>query len=145
MKDRIDLLARMLLASIFFLQAHDLINHYFGIREKVAASFLPGNGNFWMLTSIVFLILGSFLVLLGYRSKLGAFLLLIYLIPVTIYTHQFWNAEDNVMHHMAIEFVENLAIMGGLFMVYVNGSGKYSVKRLFATTKVKKNKKILSI
>ncbi len=145
MKDRIDLLARMLLASIFFLQAHDLINHYFGVREKVVASFLPGNGNFWMISALVFLILGSFLLLLGYRSKLGAVLLLIYLIPVTIYTNQFWNAPENVMHHTAIEFVENLAIVGGLFMVYVNGSGKYSIKKLFATTKVKKSRKILSI
>jgi len=32
--------------------------------------------------------------------------------------------------------MKNLAIMGGLLMVVVNGSGKYSVKRLFATTKV---------
>ncbi len=143
MKDKIDLLARILLASIFFLHSYDLINHYFGIKEKVAASFLPGNGSFWLISAIVLLIFGSILLLIGYRSKFGVVLLLIYFIPITFYSNQFWNVEASIKHTTAIEFVESLAIIGGLFMVYVNGSGKYSIKRLFATTKVKKGKGLL--
>jgi putative oxidoreductase len=32
--------------------------------------------------------------------------------------------------------MKNIAITGGLLMVWVNGAGRYSIKRLFATFRV---------
>jgi uncharacterized membrane protein YphA (DoxX/SURF4 family) len=34
-------------------------------------------------------------------------------------------------------FLKNMAVMGGLFVLSANGAGKYSVKRLLATTIVR--------
>ena len=82
------------------------------------------------------LILGGTLILIGYRSGLGAILVLLYWIPITFIVHSFWNDPPDVKRIEAIHFMKNLAITGGVLMLWVNGSGRYSIKRLFATFKV---------
>jgi putative oxidoreductase len=86
--------------------------------------------------AIILLVLGGIMVLIGYRSSFGSLLLLLYYIPVTFIIHSFWNDPEKVQRIQAIMFMKNLAIMGGLLMIIVNGSGKYSIKRLLATIKV---------
>jgi putative oxidoreductase len=103
--------------------------------------------------AIVLLVLGGLMVLLGYRTKAGAFLLLLYWVPVTFIVHDFWNVPksceitfacqdiglvgtDLYRRLQAFFFMKNLAIIGGLLMILVNGSGRYSIKRIFATTNV---------
>ncbi len=86
----------------------------------------------------IFLVLGSLSLLFGYRAKLGAGLLLSYLIPATFVYHDWWTLQPGTDRHtMSIVFMRDLAVIGGLLMVLVNGAGRYSVKRLLATTKVR--------
>lgn len=108
---------------------------------------------FLLYGAITLLTLGGLMLLSGYRSSFGAVLLLMYWIPVTFIVHDYWNLPmtcmlefdcpevplqgDTIYRRLqAILFVKNLAIIGGLLMVWVNGSGRYSIRRLFATTKV---------
>ena len=60
-------------------------------------------------------------LLLGYKARLGALILFLFLIPVTLTFHNFWTYTDPKEHtvHM-IMFMHNLALMGGLLLV---GSG----------------------
>lgn len=136
MKDSIDLIARVFLAFIFFFEAYDTITHFKATKETMASYGITWNPDILLSFCLFLLILGGILVLIGYRSKLGAILLLIYFIPITIIFHSWWNDPGDIKRIQSILFMKNLAIMGGLLMVVVNGSGKYSVKRLFATTKV---------
>ena len=81
--------------------------------------------------------MGGLMVLFGYRSTLGAMMLLMYWVPVTLIVHDFWNREDNPDFRIqSIMFMKNFAITGGLLMLVGKGSGRYSIRRLFATTKV---------
>ena len=82
------------------------------------------------------MIFGGVLILTGYRSKLGAVLLLLYYIPATLIIYSFWNDPPELYRINSIQFMKNLAIIGGLMMVFVNGAGRYSIKKLFATTRV---------
>ena len=52
--------------------------------------------------------------------------------------HSFWNEPPASTERRldAILFVKNLGIIGGLLLIYAHGSGRFSVKRLFATFKV---------
>jgi len=50
--------------------------------------------------------------------------------------HDWWNDPIEIQREQSILFMKNVAIIGGLLLVFVNGSGRYSIKRLFATTKV---------
>ena len=82
--------------------------------------------------------MGSLMLLFGYRAKLGAGMLLIYLVPVTFIAHNWWMLDRGTERHtMSVMFMKDLAVIGGLLMVMVNGAGRFSIKKLFATTKVR--------
>lgn len=68
-------------------------------------------------------VLGGFLVFLGMRARLGAILLLIYLIPTTVLFHHFWFLEGHAMTRSLVLFLKNLAIIGGLLMIVAMGAG----------------------
>ena len=136
MKDVLDLLARILISIIFFYEAYDTIFYFKETKAAMSAYGIEGNQNLLLYASIFLLVLGGTLLLIGYRSGFGAFLLCLYWIPFTFIVHSYWNDPPDQQRVQAILFMKNLAILGGLLMVWVNGSGRFSVKRLFATTRV---------
>ena len=137
MKHFIELLARLLLAVIFVFEVYDCIAHFQTTKEQMLGYGITWNPDFLLYTTLFLLILGSLLITTGYRVKLGVLLLLAYLIPLTFIAYDFWELEIGPERRMvSIVFMKNIAIMGGLLLLWVNGSGRYSVRRLFATTKV---------
>ncbi len=103
----------------------------------MTAHGLGWNQDFLLVGAIFLLITGGLMVLTGYRSTLGALMLLIYWVPVTFLVHDFWNcAEKAELRNQSILFMNNIAIIGGLLMLVGKGSGRYSIKRLLATTRV---------
>lgn len=136
MKDIIDLLARACLACIFVYEAYDSIFYFKETKEAMTNYGIMWRQDLLLYGIITCLVLGAFLVLIGYRTGLGVTLLLFYWIPATFILYSWWNAPEEMKRIEAILFMKNIAIMGGLLLLLVNGSGKYSIKRLFATTKV---------
>lgn len=136
MKNIIDLIGRIFISFIFLFEAYDSIKYFEETKQSMMEYGIMANQDFLLSSSIGLLILGGLLVLLGYRSSLGAILLLLYWIPATFIVHSFWNDLPEIRRIESIQFMKNLAIMGGLLIVLVNGSGRYSVRRLFATAKV---------
>ena len=136
MKDFLDLLARVLIAFIFLFEAYDSIAFFKATKETMTAYNLTWNQDLLLYGAIFLLVVGGILVLLGYRSAMGAWLLLFYWIPVTFILHSWWNDPPEQQRDQLMLFMKNIAIMGGLLMIIVNGSGKYSIRRLFATTRV---------
>lgn len=137
MKDILDLVGRIFLSVIFFHDAIDSLWYFGATKEKMEDFGLVWQQDFLLGCTIFLLLFGGMLILLGYRSSFGAVLILLYWIPVTFVAHSFWNDIEPFRRLEAQIFMRNLAIIGGLLMVLVNGSGKYSVKRLLATTKVR--------
>lgn len=72
--------------------------------------------------AIVVELLGGISILLGYKPRLGAALLILFLIPTTIFFHNFWFLEGARRDIQVVMFVKNLAILGGLFYVLVFGT-----------------------
>ncbi len=78
--------------------------------------------------AIVFEIVGGVLVLLGLWARLGALMLMVFLILASVLFHRFWEMTDPVMKQMQmINFMKNISILGGLTMVLARGSGMCSV------------------
>ena len=90
MKPVFDLLGRLFLSFIFFYEAYDSIKFFKDTKIQMAEFGLTKSPNLVLSGAIFFLVLGSVLLLLGYRAKFGSTLLLIYLIPVTFIAHSFW-------------------------------------------------------
>ena len=136
MKDKVDLIARIFLSLIFLWEAYDTIKFFKTAKESMGGYGLTWNQDFLLGGAVFLMIFGGILILTGYRSKLGAVLLLLYYIPATFIIYSFWNDPPELYRINSIQFMKNLAIIGGLMMVYVNGAGRYSIRRLFATTRV---------
>ncbi len=138
MKSIADLIARIFIAAIFLHEAYDSIRYFKATKAAMTEYGLNWRQDLLLIGSIVFLILGGTLILIGYRASLGALLLILYWLPVTLIVHDFWTIPTSDPAHRinSIHFMKNIAIIGGLLMVYINGAGKYSVRRLFATIKV---------
>ena len=79
------------------------------------ASLLLGVGVFFEL-------LGSFMLFIAYREKLGVALLILFLIPATFLFHSFWFFEGPMRELQMTMFLKNLAILGGLIFVAIHGA-----------------------
>lgn len=74
------------------------------------------------------IIFGGLSVLLGFRTRLGALLIVLFLIPVTFIMHAFWNISDSAMAQMQmINFMKNIGLLGGAMLLSFYGAGPISV------------------
>lgn len=137
MKDISDLIGRILISVIFFFEAYDTAVYKEITVQMMTLYGLTWQQNLLYIGVITVLLLGATLILLGYRAPLGATLLLCYLVPYTFIVHDFWNDPPHLLREQSIHFMKNIGIIGALLLIFVNGSGKYSMRRLFATTHVR--------
>src|SRR5437763_7317743 len=85
------LIGRILFSAIFLASVmnHFSANsvHYAEAKGvPMAAVLVPISG--------ILLLLGGLSVLLGYKAKIGAWLLVLFLVPVTLMMHNFWAETD---------------------------------------------------
>ena len=140
MKDIIDLLARVLVSAIFLFEAYDSIAFYGKTKQTMAEYGLTWQPDLLLIASIVLLLVGGAFLLIGYRTGLASICLMLYWIPVTFIIYSWWNDPIEVRRLHSILFMKNMAIVGGLLMVWLHGSGRYSVKRLILAVKVPNEK-----
>jgi putative oxidoreductase len=71
---------------------------------------------------------GGLSVLLGYRARFGAFLLLLVLVPVTLIMHRFWAVPDPQLAALQkVMFMKNLSMIGGALVLMYYGAGPVSL------------------
>jgi putative oxidoreductase len=71
-------------------------------------------------------------ILAGFKTRIAAWVLFLYVIPVTYYFHNFWAAQGAAQQMQMVNFLKNAAIMGGLLVLAVNGAGAYSADAALA-------------
>jgi len=95
-KDVADLIGRILIASVFLYEAFDSIFHFEKNLNTIETYGISWHPKLWASLAIVILILGGLLVLIGYYSRVGAFLLLLYWLPFTIIVYSWWNDPESL-------------------------------------------------
>jgi putative oxidoreductase len=136
MNPALDLIGRILLSAIFFFEAIDSILFADKTKATMAEYGILWKPDLLLYTTIVALMVGALMVLIGYRARFGVWLLLIYWVPVTIIVYSFWNDPVETQRLHAILFMKNIAVAGGLLMIAAHGSGRYSVQRLFRVSRL---------
>lgn len=137
MRDIMDLIGRIFLSAIFIFEACDSIWYFEKTKMTMDHYGFTLYQDTMLYAAIFLLVLGGLMVLFGYRSTLGSAMLLCYWVPVTFTVHDFWNAPKDQLRIESILFMKDVAIIGGLLMLMGKGSGRYSIKRLLATTRVR--------
>jgi putative oxidoreductase len=120
------LAGRILISVMFLISGFFKVGGYAQIVGYAAAVHLPAPGVAIAAAAAVELGCGL-AILTGLRTRFAAWLLFLYLIPVTYFFHNFWAAQGMEQQTQMINFLKNAAIMGGLLVLSVNGAGAYSV------------------
>ncbi len=74
---------------------------------------------------------GGLSVALGYKTRWGAWALVAFLVPVTLWMHAFWRLSDP--HTVFIEqvlFLKNISTLGGALLISQFGAGPVSIDKL---------------
>lgn len=119
----LSLAARVLLSALFLMSGINKILNPADTQQYMASYGMPLTGLF-LMGAIALELAGGLSVLLGYKARWGAIALIIFLIPATLIFHT--NFADQMQ---TIQFMKNLAILGGLLMIVQNGSGDIAIKR----------------
>jgi len=120
------LAARLLIGQIF------LISGVMKLLDPAGTSAqMEGRGMFWvpffLVAAMAVELGGGLSLLLGYKARLGALALFLFLIPVTLTFHNFWTYPPEQQQQQAIMFMHNLTLMGGLLLVMTVGPGPFSL------------------
>src|SRR5271165_3819312 len=121
----VPLLGRILLTIVFFVSVPA---HFGPVDLRYAKLAGVPMANVVVPATGLLMLIGSISVLLGYRAKLGAWLLVLFLVPVTLTMHGFWGAKDAMMAQLQMGmFIRNLSIVGGALFVSQFGAGAWSL------------------
>jgi putative oxidoreductase len=122
------LLGRILIAYIFLLSGWGKIWAFSSTAANMAAKGIPF-AEAALVVTIVIEIAGAVMLIVGWRARLAATAIFLWMIPVTLLFHPYWAVEAAQMRGQMIQFNKNLAIMGGLLYVMAFGAGRWSLER----------------
>ena len=104
-------IARVLLCLVFLHAVIGKLTGFAGVAGRIASRGLP-LAPVLLAAAVALMAVGSVLVISGYRGRLGAILLLLFLVPTTLIFH-----NDLADPQERIQLLKNLSIMGGLLLV----------------------------
>jgi len=117
-------LGRLLFVLIFLMAG---VTHFLKPTIGFAASQGVPLASIVVPFSGILAALGALSILLGYRARIGGWLIAIFLIGVTP-MHKFWGISDPMMQQMQmVMFMKNLAMLGGALLISQFGSGPWSL------------------
>jgi putative oxidoreductase len=127
MNKYLNLIGRVLFALMFLLPALNKITNFAGTQQYMASKNMPMIP-FLLVSAIVILLFGAFSIALGFKIKIGTTALIVFLIPATLIFHNELSDQNQFIH-----FLKNVALIGGLLMLYVNGTGELSLDNKIKT------------
>jgi len=116
------LLGRALLAAIFLVSGLAKFADFSTTVGYMQAQGVPAAEPLAVLAILIEIGAGVAL-LVGGATRLSAVILLLYMIPVTLIFHAFWAYTGMEQRMQLVNFLKNLAIMGGLTYIATYGPG----------------------
>jgi putative oxidoreductase len=107
---------RALLGALFFISGVNKILAFSYVAGWMASSGVPAS-SLLLAVTIAIEVLGGLLLIIGYRARLAALVIALFLIPVTVVFHAFWSADAASFQNQLTQFLKNLAIVGGMLLV----------------------------
>jgi putative oxidoreductase len=119
------LAGRVLFALIFILSA---FTHFSQQTIAVAVSQGVPLASVVVPFSGIMAMVGGLCILLGYHTQFGAWLIVLFLIPVTFMMHKFWGISDpTVAQDQMAHFMKNVSLLGGALLISQFGTGPLSL------------------
>ena len=118
-------LGRVLFALVFIITS---FGHFSAETIGYAASKGVPMAELLVPLSGVMSLLGGLMIALGFKARIGGWLIVAFLVPVSLSMHAFWAVDDPQQAMMdRIQFMKNVAMLGGALLITYFGAGPVSV------------------
>ncbi len=111
---------RVLLSIIFILSGLGKLPHFSAVAGMMASKGIPLAPLALAITLVIEIGVGL-LLLTGLKARYAAVILAVWLVPVTLTFHNFWAFQGQQQQEQMVNFLKNLAIIGGLLVVAASG------------------------
>jgi putative oxidoreductase len=122
------LLSRILIGALFLVAGTRKFMFFAGSAGYFAKLGFPAP-EVMTWVSITIEILGGLLLIIGWRTRIVAWVLVIFVAVATAMAHRFWEFPEAQFNNQLNHFLKNIAIIGGLLMVTAFGPGTASVDK----------------
>jgi putative oxidoreductase len=122
----VPLLARLLLALMFILAGIDKLGGIAGTAGYIASVGLPAPQVLAVAAGLLEVVAGVML-LIGFKARWAALALAGFTLVATFIFHRFWAVPEAQQMVQQLFFLKNLAVTGGLLLVFAFGAGGASV------------------
>lgn len=97
-----------------------------GVIAYGASMGVPAPNLLVPLSGVIALV-GALMVAFGFRTRIGAALIVVFLVPVTLWMHRFWLVADPMMRALQhAAFFKNVSMLGCALLLMYWGGGPFS-------------------
>jgi putative oxidoreductase len=122
------LVGRILLAVMFVIAGVGKIGGFDGTVGYIASKGLPLPAVLAAGTVALEIVAGAALIV-GYKARWAALALAVFTALATVIFHAYWAMPVEQQMVQRLMFLKNLAVTGGLLMVFAFGPGRYSIDK----------------
>jgi putative oxidoreductase len=122
------LIGRTLLAVMFLLAGYSKIGGFAGTAAYIASKGLP-LPEVLAAGTIVLEIGAGLALLLGWKARWAALALAVFTVLASVLFHNYWAMPAEQQRMQMLMFMKNLAVTGGMLMVFAFGPGAWSIDR----------------
>jgi putative oxidoreductase len=104
------------------------------VASPAVLKFVAVTGNVLSPTVVAYAVacidlFGGVMVLVGFKTRWAALVLLAFTALTVLFAHPFWDMEGAARAANQVQALKNLSIMGAMLMIAAHGPGRFSVDR----------------
>jgi putative oxidoreductase len=120
------LVGRVMLAAMFLLAGISKIGGFDGTVAYIASKGLPLPMVLAAGTVLLEIVAGLALIV-GWRARWAALALAVFTVIASVIFHAYWAMPVEQQRMQQLMFMKNMAVTGGLLMVFALGAGRFSL------------------
>jgi putative oxidoreductase len=122
------LAGRVLLALLFVYFGYTKMMNIAGTEQYFTKWGFPmPQVTAWL--AVLFELLGGLMLIVGWKTRWAAWLLVAYVAIATAVAHRFWTYDAAQLFNQTSHFFKNISIIGGLLLLAAAGPGRLSVDK----------------
>jgi putative oxidoreductase len=125
-RDGLLLVCRILLMLLFVIFGWEKLTGFGGTIGYFSQTGVPLPALAAVVAVVMEFVVGLAIVF-GLLTRPLAVILAIYTLATAIIGHHFWSMSGMARVENEINFFKNVSIIGGLFLLYLTGAGRYSI------------------
>jgi len=123
-----ELLGRLALAAIFLWSGYGKLVGMEGNVGYMKAYGMPA-AELLIWPALVIELAGGAMLALGWKARWAALALALFTLVSALIFHAYWSVPADQVQNQQIHFMKNIALVGGLLLVFARGSGRYAIER----------------